>query len=621
MAQASLPLQATREVFGNIAPWMQWAFYLLMTASLGVLVWRIYARAKLWQQGVPGGFETDWKLWLHRIRVFALGQKKVHRKTLGAFLHLLLSSGFIVLTIGTTLLMIAHAGPVDFHVGWYYLIYEFVMDVFGVAFILGCLLAMYRRRFRKPASLGHNRTDWLLLGLLLAMGVTGFVLEALRLHYTQVPTALARWSTIAWAMDQAFLSGLSIESARTLHLATWWIHVFLVAGFFVAIPVTRFMHVLVGPANIAARPTRPMGALSLLPLEEAEKTGRIGVRELAHFDRQQLMSLDSGMECGRCEDACPAWASGKPLSPKALVQDLRQAMEHPVPGQPVMGHALQAETVWSCTMCQACVHECPVLIGHVDLISDLRRNMVAEGELSGPPAKALGQLGKQSNPFGRPAKERFAWANGLDVPTVESNPGFNYLLWLGCSVSYNPRAQKVARSVVQLFQRAKLNFATLGQKERCTGDPARRLGEEFLYQDLAGSNVATLQASKVRKIVTPCPHCLNTLAREYPALGGHFEVFHHSELLAQLVDEGRLKPAAASAERVALHDPCYLARAHDDVHSLRRVLAPLGPNLKELPRHGKKRRAAAPAGDACISTNRPPNGSPKAAPTRSFKRA
>jgi Fe-S oxidoreductase len=578
----------TREVFGNIAPWMRAVFYGMIFASLGSLVWQVWRRWKLWCQGQPGGFERDWRLWLSRIMTYVVAQKRVHRKSLGAALHVLLFSGFVVLTIGTTLLGIADQGPVNFHRGWYFLIYELTMDIFGVALCLGCLLAFYRRVFARPASLGHNPRDWVLLGLLLALGTTGFIVEALRLHYTQVPFGVARWSVIGHAMDITLLRNFDINTTRDLHLGFWWLHAILVAALFAALPVTRFLHILTGPANIAARPARAMGALAPLQLEEVEKSGKVGVAGIGDFNRQQLLSLDACMECGRCQDVCPAWATGKPLSPKNVVVDLRNAMARHDKVANLHGNTIAAETLWACTMCQACVNECPVLIGHVDLISDLRRNLVGEGQFFGPPATAVKHVANRFNPYGRPNAERLNWAEGLNVPTVESNPGYEYLYWVGCAAAFDPRAQKVARSMVQLLQAANVKFAVLGKKERCTGDPARRLGDEFLFQDLAQNNIRTLDSHKAKKVVTACPHCFNTLRNEYPQFGGRYEVQHHTQLLAELLAAGRLGGAPDTQTPVTLHDPCYLARVNNEVNATREVLSRSATNFREMARHGKK---------------------------------
>src|SRR5215468_7222570 len=252
---------ATREVFGNIAPWMRVVFFIMITASIAVLVWQVAARAWLWRKGQKGGFERCWRVWIDRLVVYAVAQKRVHKKSLGALLHLLLFSGFVVLTIGTTLLAIAYDGPVNFHHGLYYLFYELTMDVFGVAFIVGCLLAMYRRAFQRAASLGHNSRDWWLLGLLLSLGLTGFMVEALRMHYTQVQPDVAHWSIVGWLIDVTLLRGIDGGSAQTMHLAAWWVHAVVVAAFFATIPVNRFRYLITGPLNIAGRPERPMSAL------------------------------------------------------------------------------------------------------------------------------------------------------------------------------------------------------------------------------------------------------------------------------------------------------------------------------------------------------------------------
>jgi Fe-S oxidoreductase len=331
-----------------------------------------------------------------------------------------------------------------------------------------------------------------------------------------------------------------------------------------------------------------MGTLVPLTMEEVEQTGRTGVNQLADFTQSQLLSLDACMECGRCEEACPATASGKPLSPKAVVVDLRRLMSL---GGGDVHESIRDETLWSCTMCQACVQECPVLIGHVDLISDMRRDLIGEGKLSGPPARSLQQIGNQANPYGRPNADRLAWAEGLDVPTVETNPDFEYLFWVGCAASFDPRAQKVARATAELLKKAGVNFAVLGKEESCTGDPARRIGDEFLFQERAQTNIETLTRRKVRKIVTPCPHCHNTLKNEYPQFGGTYEVQHHASLLAELVQSGRLpnETKTDGVGPITLHDPCYLARVNGETEATRRVIgAATSAQVREMPRSGKK---------------------------------
>jgi Fe-S oxidoreductase/nitrate reductase gamma subunit len=598
---------ATREVFGNIAPWMKALFYAMILASLGILAWRVAWRFRMYAAGRPGGMEKDPLLWLARLWTHAVRQKRVTRRAFAGVMHLLVFSGFVVLTIGTTLLFIADSGPVNFHHGWYYLGYELTMDVFGVALSAGCCMAIYRRLAARPASLGHNLSDWWVLGSLLALGVTGFMIEALRLHYTRVPSEHARWSIVATAIQSLLLRPMDTSTAQKLHLATWWIHAVLVAAFFATLPVTRMLHAITGPVNIAGRPRRAMGALEPVSIEEVEQTGRVGVQQIEDFDFQQRLSLDACMQCGRCHDACPAQASGKPLSPMHVVNDLRRHMyERQGAGgrgqgeiRPLHGETILAETLWACTMCQACVYECPVLIGQVDLISGMRRYLVGEGRIDGPPAAAMRHITAYANPYGVPNDKRLDWAQGLDVPVATPNGEFEYLLWVGCAASFDPRAQRVARAVVQLLQQAGVRFAVLGRAERCTGDPARRLGDEFLFQEAVQHNIDLLNRHQVRKVITPCPHCANTLGNEYSQFGGQYEVVHHSQLLAELVRQGRLRAAEVDGS-FTLHDPCYLARALGETAAQREVLGARamnetsakrkadGSEFRELPRCGDR---------------------------------
>jgi Fe-S oxidoreductase len=316
------------------------------------------------------------------------------------------------------------------------------------------------------------------------------------------------------------------------------------------------------------------------------------------------------MECGRCEEACPAFATEKPLSPKKVVQDLRTLMglnlvqraapdtnapaSLSAPPRTLHDETIQLETLWSCTTCNACARVCPVRIDPVTLLTDLRRNRVGEGALSGTAATALRRMQSSGNPWGLPAAERGNWAEGIGAPTVKENPGFELLYWIGCAGSYDRRAQRVARAMVKLLKHAKVNFAILGREEKCTGESARRLGDEFLFQELAQANITMLAKYNVRKIVTHCPHCLNSLLKDYSQFGGNYEVIHHTQLLDQLVSEGRLQVEGTTspAGTMTYHDPCYLARVNGIHEAPRGVLNALssgtGSALREMPRNRDK---------------------------------
>lgn len=581
----------TREVFDNIAPWMQVVFYVMMIAAVGVLAFRVFRLVRLYGMGEPGGWVNDPRQWAVRLWTHAIRHKRIGRRTMAGALHVLLFSGFVVLSIGTTVLFIADAGPINFHVGWYYLLYELTMEVFGVVLIVGCGLALYRRIVRRPPHLGHAVHDWFVLSLLIVLSVTGFILEALRLEYSGVDAAYAQWSVIGHVVQILALRSVDIDTSRAMHLGLWWFHAVLVATFFVSLPITRMLHVITTPLHIAIRPEQHLGVLQPISIEQVEETGLVGVSDIAQLNTQQRLGLDACMSCGRCDDVCPALASNKPLSPQSLILDLRRLMRNSgaddTARPELHGQTIAPDTLWACTMCQACVYECPALIGHVDLIANMRRYLVGEGRITGSEATALRQLSAHGNPFGAPASDRFGWADGLDVPTVETNPDFEYLLWIGCAASLDPRAQRIARATVQLLNAADVNYAVLGNAESCTGDPARRLGDEFLFQDMAQRNIATLDHHRVRRIITPCPHCFNTLNNEYPQFDGHYEVQHHSQFLAGLIEAGRLT-APDHEDSITLHDPCYLARANSETHAPRTAIGADHNAFRELARHGDR---------------------------------
>ena len=593
VAAASQPLM--REVFGNIPGWAKGLFYVVAAVAVGAWAYGIYRRVRLWRQGKPSG-GVNYAVALKRVVRDVLLQGRFRGRPFASLAHVLLFSGFFVLLIGTTLVAIEHiladllgrpASDPVFHKGLYYAIYELVTDSFGVAFLVGCTMFLVRR-LRGTGSFAKTQADVGMLVLLIVIGVTGYVVEGLRIIHAATP--LPGLSPVGYVTASLFTAaGVDQARAGRLHFALWWFHAALALGFIAWMPYSRLLHSLAGAINLAIRNER-LGTMRPISMAEVEETGLIGVAKLEDFTRQQLASLDACVSCGRCQDACPAYEAGKPLSPRNVVQDLVGVMnlrgvggqsavgsgQEEEAGPPLAGGVIGEETLWSCTTCGACADVCPLGVSPMGMITDLRRFLIGDGALRGSPATALQKTDRVGNPFGLPQKDRLAWAAGLDVPLVKDNPDYEVLYWVGCAAAYDRRAQKIARSVVRLLQAADVNFAVLGPEERCTGESARRMGDELLFQQLAEQNVATLGEHRAKRIVAHCPHCVNSLRNDYPQAGGEYEVVHHSQLLSELTAAGKL-PAlpteSAGGGAITYHDPCYLARANGITEEPRAVLA------------------------------------------------
>ena len=598
----------TREIFGNIDDLSKVIFYVLATASIGCFSYGVLRRAWLWRLGKKTEQRINWRTLCLRFFSRVVSQKTLRRSRPAAGLaHLLLFGGFGTLFIGTILIAIEHytatligrepTNPI-FHKGLYFSIYEFVLDTAGLAVLAGCIWFM-SRRLRGKSSISHKSLDIVVLSTLMLLVVTGFFAEGLRIIREQTP--LPGFSFVGLGMANTFeWVGVTRNNTAPIHFVLWWTHTILAFGFIAVFPYTRLLHSIAGTISLVTREEQ-LGILNPISIEEVEETGLVGVANIADFTRRQLLELDACVSCGRCQDACPAFEAGKPLSPRDVVQDLRSHLNRAKPSEEEqsskhcdsipLAESISAETLWSCTTCHACVEICPLGVDPLRMITDLRRNLIAEGKLRGTPATSLQKMQRSGNPWGLPANERMDWAKGLDVPLACDHPDFEVLYWVGCAAAYDRRIQKVARAVVQLLQAADVNFAVLGPEERCTGESARRMGDEFLFQELAASNLETLGRYSVRKIVTHCPHCLNSFKHDYPQFGGEFEVVHHTQFLAELVSEGKLHidtRATISSEKLTWHDPCYLARVNNVTAPPRELIQLTIPDAEtpiELPRN------------------------------------
>lgn len=612
------PEALTRKEFFTLTLPEKAAFYVLVFASIAYMFWQIAQRSKLWRQGKPvGDLRTGihyWlptkaacQAWFGNLIAYVLLQKKVRssRPKTGAPMHLMIFYGFLALFLATTLLAMATYAPLlgieNWHKGSYYRWFESIFDILGLFFVIGITWALVRRfadekkdlgkaalrsedaeqiakqakdKRRKPISSAIS--DYQALGILWMLGVTGYWLEAARISATGLEQGLGKESLVGYALAQ--LQGPMPEA---FYRYIWWFHFVWVFLFFALLPRMRIRHIVMAMLSTAGKPDREMGHLVPISMEEVEQTGQIGVSTAKDYSRWHLMSLDACMECGRCTEVCPAWNVGKVLNPKQVVQDIRGAM---VTGEGITA-SVSEEALLACTTCHACVEACPVLIRHVDLIVDARRNIVAEGQLSGTAATMLRQTGSTSNAWGAPASSREDWMKGLDIPLCRDGVDFEYLFWVGCAGATDPGAIKTTKAVAELMKKAGVKFACLGQEEACTGDPARRIGDEFLFQEKAMGNASTFQRYGVKKVVTACPHCFNSLKNEYGDFEAKLEVFHHSQLLSELVSKDKLKAARPPRGEVAFHDPCYLARVNDEAQAPRALL---GSDLVEPVQSGKK---------------------------------
>lgn len=593
---------AAREIMWNIPYSFKVVMYCLFAVSLVVFAKGVYDKLMI----ITGGksLETlknlmpekpNWKKFFHTL----LLSGKVPRFRNVAIFHGLIFWGFIILWIATDLVAIHYDTPFKVFQGTTYIVVSFAADIAGLMVLLGLALAYRRRYIQKPAYLEATKPtqEKFMYGMLATLVIIGYLVEGIRILGTGMPAGEATWAPIGYMLAKLFSNfGFSDMSLAYTYRTLWFFHMVNTMVFVASIPYSKFLHIFALPFAALVTPERRGAVLNPMNFEN-EDAETFGLGKLSELSMKNTLDLLSCVECGRCTQVCPANLAGKPLDPKKIITKTRdfkfETMAKGESDAEIWGEnpLFQANELDSCTTCGACMEECPANIEHVNLIMEAKRyKTLTLGEIPPAAADAVNKIKNQGNPWGISQQDRFKWADGLDVPVIQAGKKVDFLYYVGCAGSYDGSNQKVVKDTIGLLKKAGVSFAVMGKTEKCNGDPIRRFGDEYSFYEIAIENIANMRQYDFGKVVTHCPHCLHTIGKEYAKFDdGQFETVHHTELLAELIAQGKIVPEKRVEEKLTFHDPCYLGRHHGEYNAPRAILNAIqGVEVEEMKRNKDK---------------------------------